>query len=209
MITRLSKDLDARTQYKLLAASIIPRAIAWITTLDENGHVNLAPFSFFSGVSNQKPLLSIAIIRAHGQPKDTAANLLATGEGVIHLVTTETAAQMNMTAASLPAGESEVATAGLHLTASTAVAAPSLQEALVRLEVKLYQHVPIEIAGAIATDLFILEVVAFQFDPSVFDPATAHLDVAALAPLARLAGPQYATLGPLFSMTRPDHSSLS
>ncbi len=71
-------DLDKKTMYKFISGSIIPRAIGWITTLDEKTEVvNAAPFSFTSGVSNQVPLLSMAILRgANGEPKDSARNLL-------------------------------------------------------------------------------------------------------------------------------------
>ncbi|MDN6334969.1 MAG: flavin reductase, partial [Lacticaseibacillus paracasei] len=89
MFNLAAADLSARDQYKLRAGSIIPRPIAWITTQNTTGLINLAPFSFTTGISNQLPLLSVAVLRDRGQAKDTAANLLARHEAVVHIVSAD------------------------------------------------------------------------------------------------------------------------
>lgn len=204
MFNLAAADLSARDQYKLLAGSIIPRPIAWITTQNTTGLINLAPFSFTTGISNQLPLLSVAVLRDRGQAKDTAANLLARHEAVVHIVSADLTKAMNQTAARLAPDQSELSLINLPLVASTDIQVPGLQAARVRFETKLYQYVPIRNAdGAILTDLFILEVHRFHFADTVLDPTTLHIDPTALTPIARLAGPTYAELGRTFTLRRP------
>lgn len=166
--------------------------------------INLAPFSFTTGISNQLPLLSVAVLRDRGQAKDTAANLLARHEAVVHIVSADLTKAMNQTAARLAPDQSELSLIDLPLVASTDIQVPGLQAARVRFETKLYQYVPIRNAdGDILTDLFILEVQRFHFADTVLDPTTLHIDPTALAPIARLAGPTYAELGRTFTLRRP------
>ena len=200
-------DLDKKTMYKFISGSIIPRAIGWITTLDEKMEVvNAAPFSFTSGVSNQVPLLSMAILRgANGESKDSARNLLEYKHGVVHIVSEDVVDAMNETSASLPADESEVAFAGLHLTNSKTVKTPGIKEAKIRMEVKVYDYHPVKNPdGDIVTDFFFLEVTDFYFDETIFDKEKEYIDVAALRPVARLAGPYYATLDEIYRKDRPN-----
>lgn len=205
MDTILAASLTPAAQYKLLSGTLIPRPIAWLTTESADHTVlNLAPFSFFTGVAKELPLVSVAILRRDGQPKDTAANLLATGETVIHLVNPPLAEAMNASAATLPPAESENQALALPLVASTIVKVPGLADAPARLEATVYQHVPIiHPSGAVMSDLFVLQLQAFHFAPGVYNAETVRIDPAALDPIARLAGPNYATLGPTFSLIRP------
>lgn len=200
-------DLDKKTMYKFISGSIIPRAIGWITTLDEKTEVvNAAPFSFTSGVSNQVPLLSMAILRgANGEPKDSARNLLEYKHGVFHIVSEDVVDAMNDTSAPLPADESEVVFAGLHLTDSKTVRTPGIKEAKIRMEVKVYDYHPVKSPdGDVVTDFFFLEVTDFYFDETIFDKEKEYIDVAALKPVARLAGPYYATLDEIYRKDRPN-----
>ena len=200
-------DLDKKTMYKFISGSIIPRAIGWITTLDEKTEVvNAAPFSFTSGVSNQVPLLSMAILRgANGEPKDSARNLLEYKHGVVHIVSEDVVDAMNDTSAPLLADESEVVFAGLHLTDSKTVKTPGIKEAKIRMEVKVYDYHPVRNPdGDIVTDFFFLEVTDFYFDETIFDKEKEYIDVAALKPVARLAGPYYATLDEVYRKDRPN-----
>lgn len=200
-------ELDKKTMYKFISGSIIPRAIGWITTLDEETKVvNAAPFSFTSGVSNQMPLLSMAILRgANGEPKDSARNLLNFKNGVVHIVSEDVSDAMNETSAPLPADESEITFAGLHLADSKTVKTPGIKEAKIRMEVKLYDYHPVkDPEGNIVTDFFFLEVTDFYFDETVFDKEKEYIDVTALKPVARLAGPYYATLNEIYRKDRPE-----
>lgn len=204
MINLSASELSPHEQYKLLSGSIIPRPIAWITTQNTAGLINLAPFSFTTGISNQLPLLSVAILRERQAPKDTAANLLARHEAVVHMVSTDLTKAMNQTAARLAPDQSELTLIDLPLIPSTEIQVPGLQAARIRFETSLYQYVPIRnAAGIIMTDLFILEIRQFHFAETVLDLSTLHVNPAALAPIARLAGPNYAELGRTFTLRRP------
>ncbi|AQG73969.1 hypothetical protein AWJ15_13670 [Lacticaseibacillus rhamnosus] len=204
MINLSASELSPHEQYKLLSGSIIPRPIAWITTQNTAGLINIAPFSFTTGISNQLPLLSVAILRERQAPKDTAANLLARHEAVVHMVSTDLTKAMNQTAARLAPDQSELTLIDLPLIPSTEIQVPGLQAARIRFETILYQYVPIrDAAGIIMTDLFILEIRQFHFAETVLDLPTLHVNTTALAPIARLAGPNYAELGRTFTLRRP------
>ncbi|AMV61959.1 Nitrilotriacetate monooxygenase component B [Pediococcus damnosus] len=206
MIAINSQDLSAKDAYKLISGTVIPRPIAWITTYNRKKDVvNLAPFSFFSGVAGKAPLVSVSVLRKdNGQMKDTARNLLDTKEGVVHVVSEGLVHQMNQTAASLDADETELANTNLEIVASKFVAVPGLQVAKVRFEVQVYQYVPIKDEhGQIITDMFILKVVEMYFDETVLNQDNHYIDAKALKPVARLAGPQYANLGETYRIMRP------
>ncbi|WP_143812800.1 flavin reductase family protein, partial [Listeria newyorkensis] len=94
MIRMDANELSPQDNYKFLSGAIIPRPIAFVTTVSENGVLNAAPFSFFNVVSSQPPIVSIAIQRDNGQMKDTARNILETGELVIHIVDEDLTAEM-------------------------------------------------------------------------------------------------------------------
>ncbi|GAF39648.1 hypothetical protein FC83_GL000811 [Agrilactobacillus composti DSM 18527 = JCM 14202] len=205
MIHYNQRDLSQLEQYKLLSGSVSPRPIAWITTLNTTTNVvNLAPFSFFSVASNQEPLLSIAILRKQGQPKDTAANLLENGQAVVHVVSSEFAEKMNQTAATLAPNASEAALIDAPLTASQSIEVPGLAEVKIRFETSVFEYVPLKNANqAVMTDLFILKVSDFYFDQSVFNPDNKHIRTEVLQPIGRLAGPNYVQVDHTFKMIRP------
>lgn len=199
------EELDNSRMYKMISGSIIPRAIGWITTLDEESEVvNAAPFSFTSGVSNEMPLISMAILRKDGEAKDSARNLLKYKNGVVHIVSEDIVDEMNETAANLKADESELDRTNLHLIPSTRVKTPGIKEAKIRMEVTVYDYHPVkDRAGKIVTDFFFLEVTDFHFDEAVFDVEKEYIRVEALQPVARLAGPYYATLDDVYRKDRP------
>ena len=199
------EELDNSRMYKMISGSIVPRAIGWITTLDEESKVvNAAPFSFTSGVSNEMPLISMAILRKDGEAKDSARNLLKYKNGVVHIVSADIVDEMNETAANLKADESELDRTNLHLIPSTRVKTPGIKEAKIRMEVTVYDYHPVkDRAGKIVTDFFFLEVTDFHFDEAVFDVEKEYISVEALQPVARLAGPYYATLDDVYRKDRP------
>ena len=199
------EELDNSRMYKMISGSIVPRAIGWITTLDEESKVvNAAPFSFTSGVSNEMPLISMAILRKDGEAKDSARNLFKYKNGVVHIVSADIVDEMNETAANLKADESELDRTNLHLIPSTRVKTPGIKEAKIRMEVTVYDYHPVkDRAGKIVTDFFFLEVTDFHFDEAVFDVEKEYIRVEALQPVARLAGPYYATLDDVYRKDRP------
>jgi flavin reductase (DIM6/NTAB) family NADH-FMN oxidoreductase RutF len=123
--------------YTMLASLITPRPIAWVTTLDENGAINAAPFSFFNAFGGDPPIVGFAPgDRDDGSPKDTPRNIRRTHEFVVNLVDEALAEAMNRTSASLPYGVSELESAGLTATKSSVVAPPRIGEAPASFECK-------------------------------------------------------------------------
>jgi flavin reductase (DIM6/NTAB) family NADH-FMN oxidoreductase RutF len=114
--------------YKLLTNLVVPRPIAWVTSVNAGGVINLAPFSFFNAVGVNPLYLIISIgINDAGEPKDTAKNILANGEFVVNLVTEELFDAMNISAADFPEGESELAAANLHAAPSVKIREPLIK----------------------------------------------------------------------------------
>ena len=137
-------ELLAKNAYRLLSSLVIPRPIAWVTTLNPDGSVNAAPFSYFNVMGSDPPLVVLGIAdKEKSTPKDTYVNLERTSECVIHMVSEAMAEQMNQTSAALPFGESETEAAHLALVPSAAVAPPRLAHAPAALEGRLNQIVHI------------------------------------------------------------------
>ena len=122
---------------------LIPRPIAWVSTRSKKGIDNLAPFSFYGGVSANPPIVSLGIGRRAGKHKDTAQNLIDTDECVIHLTSVELSEKVVKTSAELPPEDDEFETAGLEKIKSTDVKPPRLKDAKVALEGKLYRHLEV------------------------------------------------------------------
>ncbi|OJF91584.1 flavin reductase family protein [Alkalibacterium sp. 20] len=198
-------DISLKQQYKFLTGSVIPRPIAWITSLNESGDIiNLAPFSFFSVASNQVPLLSVSILRTDEKSKDTANNILNQKEAVVHIVSRPLTEEMNVTSAPLSPDKSELERTHLHLVDSNTVKVPGIKEALIRFETVLYQYIPIKNeSGEIVTDHFLLKVTDFHFDKEVFDSEKDYILADKLDPMARLSGMDYSALGDILSYDRP------
>ena len=198
-------DLSKKQEYKFLTGSVVPRPIAWITSLnEEDAIVNAAPFSFFSVASNQIPLLSVSILRTNENAKDTAQNIINQKEAVIHIVNHDLTKEMNETSAPMAPNESEMDRTGLTLIDSQSVKVPGIKEALIRFETTLYQHIPVkDEQGKVITDLFLLKVSDYHFDESVFDSEREYILPDKLYPIARLAGMEYSTIGEIFSLARP------
>ncbi|MCF2943148.1 flavin reductase family protein [Paenibacillus tarimensis] len=194
---------SGRDTYKLLIGSIIPRPIALVTTLSDNGAVNAAPFSFFSIVSSDPPLLSIAVQRRQGAMKDTARNALERRELVVHVVSEEIVEAVNQTAANLPPGDSELAAAGLTPVTSEAVKVPGVAEARIRMECCLEQAIELGDSGQPSCDLLIVRVKRIHIAEELYNEH-GHIDPGLLKPVSRMAGDDYALIGRVFSLKRPE-----
>lgn len=191
-----------RDNYKLLTGSIIPRPVAWVSTLAENGKVNAAPFSYFNIVTADPPMISVSVQRKQGVPKDTARNAVREGEFVVHIGDEQSVAKLNQTAASLPPDHSEVEHAGLTAIPSEVVRVPGIAEAKIRMECVLERLIPLGgTTDSPSTDLLIGRVVRFHIEEALLD----HGRILAheLQPVSRLAGSSYAKLGEAFSLERP------
>lgn len=200
-----AKSLSAKQSYKFLSGSIIPRPIAWVTTLNlERTVVNAAPFSFFNAAASDIPLVTLSILRRNGQIKDTAKNIIETKELVIHLVNDDVIESMNQTAASLTSDQSEIRINEIETIASKSVVVPGIKKAPIRMEAQLHQYVPIKNhEGQIITDLFVVEITDFYFDQDIFDEENEYILPEVFNPIARLAGNTYAHIEGLFDLKRP------
>lgn len=193
MISIDASSVSSKENYQLLTNSIIPRPIAFVTSLSQEGIVNAAPFSYFNIVASDPPLISISIQRKNGNiQKDTARNIQDHGEFVVH-VTDETIIQaVNQTSSNLPPNESEVESTGLNTIASEKVQVPGIQEAPIRMECILEQIITLGGSETSpACDLIIGKVVYY------------HIAEKAINPVSRLGGNQYSKLGEIFTLDRP------
>lgn len=127
-------ELAPRDRYKLLSGVIVPRPIAWVTTVGPEGGVNAAPFSFFNVMGSDPPVVVIGIGDREGEAKDTARNIATTREFVINLVDERTVAAMNESAGDYPYGVDELARAGLTAVPSSSVRPPRIAESPAHLE---------------------------------------------------------------------------
>ena len=196
------KQLSERDNYKFLIGSIIPRPIAFITSISEQGVVNAAPFSFFNIVSSNPPMISVSIQRKNGQMKDTARNIRSNKQFVVHIVDEENVEMVNETAANLPPEESEVTRAGFTLVESTKINVQGVKEAKVRFECEL--NTALELGGDgenPGCDLIIANVKYYHIEESIYEDG--RIDPHALAAISRLAGNDYAKVGEQFTMERP------
>ena len=147
--------LSKKDRYRLLIGAVVPRPIAWITTLGATGTVNLAPFSFFNGVTASPMVVSVAI--AHRDPlKDTLVNLRARREAVVHLAPPDLLAAVHHSGADYPSDVSEADVLGLALAPSTVVAPPRLVAAPIAMECHFLSETPV---GDPPTALCLLEIV--------------------------------------------------
>ncbi|MBD3921323.1 flavin reductase family protein [Paenibacillus sp. PR3] len=195
--------ITERDNYKLLIGSIIPRPIAFVTTLSEDGVLNAAPFSYFTILTANPPMIAVSVQRKAGERKDTSRNAIAKGEMVVHITDSSYLEQVNRTAANLPPEESEVTLTGLTPVPSERIAVPGIAEANIRMECVLEQAIPVGGSeGAPAADLLIGRIVQYHVSESVYD-GKGHIDPVALQPISRLAGDFYAKLGDVFVIERP------
>lgn len=197
-----AQSLTARENYKLLIGSIIPRPIAFVTTLNQDASVNAAPFSFFNIVNNHPPMIAIAVQRAGGKRKDTALNIERTGDFVVHITDEDNVQDINETAAPLAYGDSELSRTELSLLTSTTIKTPGIKDAKMRFECKLSQMI---LLGDVldGADLIIGEIVTYHIDDSIYE-GNFKINPHALQAVSSLAGNDYAKLGGIFTIDRPE-----
>lgn len=188
-------SLDAQSTYKLMTGVVVPRPIAWITSVSDRGIVNLAPFSCFTFVSNKPPMVGINIGRKAGQRKDTGANIHALGEFVVHIGDETLIEPIHLSAVEHAADVSEVELLGLHTTPSRRISVPRLREAPIALECRLHRAIEFGQTGA---EFFVGEVLLFHIRDGLC--VDGKIDTAQLRPICRLGGPNYARLGDIVSM---------
>lgn len=192
--------------YKLLAGSVVPRPIAWVSTVDGQGVRNLAPYSFFTVVSANPPVLCFCPsvrepkngLRA---VKDTLANIRETGEFVVNIVDEALVEAMNRSAAQVAPEEDEFLLAGVTAVEGVSVRVPRVAEAPVQMECRLRQIVEVS-ALPMGGSLVLGEVVQFHVSSAVLEPGL-HVSAEKLQAVGRLAGSDYIHIRDRFSLERP------
>jgi flavin reductase (DIM6/NTAB) family NADH-FMN oxidoreductase RutF len=192
-------SLSGPDLYRLLIACVVPRPIAWVSTLDAQGRSNLAPFSFFAGVSAHPPIVMISVGRARGRRKDTAENLLATREAVVHIAPRRLAQAMVTTSADVPHEVDEFELAGLAKEPSVDVRPPRVAAAPLAMETVLDRHLE---AGDDPNDVFLLRIVRFHVAEDILDAAN-RPDPRKLDATGRLGGDGYCASNDVFTIPRP------
>jgi len=193
---------DVVAVYRALVGVVTPRPIAWVSTLDGQGRVNLAPFSFFNAFGANPPVVVFSpTLRRDGSKKDTLLNLEVVPEFVLNAAVEDLAAQVNSTSTELPRGRSEAEYAGLTLNPSTKVRPPRVAESPVHLECRVCQIMSIG-DGPIAANLVIGEVLLIHVEDRVLD-SQGQIDPRKLRTIARLGGSSYCRSTDLFEMERP------
>lgn len=171
--------------YKLLVSTVVPRPIAWVTTLDTEGRVNAAPYSFFNAMANDPAVVCIGIGPKKGELKDTGENIRRTGQFVVNLVSEETAQAMNVTAIDVDPGVDELAMAGLTPLVSTRVKPPRIAESPVSMECERLAVVEVGNGRAVVLG----KVLAMHVrDDCVLDPAKCYIDTPKLGLIGRMHG---------------------
>ena len=186
--------------YMILAGLVTPRPIALTTTVDREGRVNAAPFSFFNLLGDSPPIVGLCPgDRSPGVPKDTARNIRLTHEFVVNLVDEDLAEKMNLCAAGLPPGENELLHAGLTAIPSSVVTPPRIAEAPASLECR--SHSIVEIGD---NRLIIGEVLRVHVREGILDPQTWLIRSGAYLPIGRMQSPHwYCRTRDIFEMQRP------
>lgn len=185
MLFDLTK-LKPEDQYKLLASTVVPRPIAWVVTLNPEGRLNAAPFSFFNVFGAGPPILCLGIgARRPGDPKDTGENIRLTGEFVVNLVAHENAEAMNVTAIEFGPEVDELAEARLTTLPSEKIRPPRIAESPVAMECERLATVELGNDRALVMGRVLMMHVR---DDAVLDAAKCYIDTPALKLIGRMHG---------------------
>ncbi|WP_077211675.1 flavin reductase family protein [Bacillus dakarensis] len=196
-------ELQHQDRYKLLIGSIVPRPIAFVSTLGKHGP-NLAPFSFFTGVSVDPPMVGFTSMPGPYGPKDTQLNIQETGEFVVNIVSSSFLEKMNITAADSPIGVNEFELAGLQEKESISVKPPRVAESKIHLECKLHKIVEL---GEGPNAFIIGEVVLFHIDDDIMMDRH-RIRWEGLEPVGRMAGNLYTVCDNVISIKRKRYQDL-
>ena len=195
-------ELQARDVYRLLVGAVVPRPIAFVSSVNKQGAVNLAPFSFFNAVSSKPACLAFSIARkADGSKKDTLRNIEETAQFVVNSASLWLAEPLVLCGAEFPYGVSEFEKSGLTALPAVRVRPPRVKEAAVHFECELYRLVEIGDGSPGSGALVIGRIVLMHIYKQAYKNGA--IDFRELKPLARLGGIGYAQLGDCFELQVP------
>jgi len=202
-LDQVAKDIA----YKLLVSTVMPRPIAWVVTKSKDGHVNCAPYSFFNAMGSAPPTLAIGMVTGQDRGfKDSAQNIMDTGEFVVNLVPERLVEQMNITAVNAPNGMNELELAELDTAPSQHIQPPRIAQSPVAFECESISNV---VTGPNQT-VVIGRVLAVHIDDDcILDPEKAYVDTAKLDLVGRSVGSDYVRSHDIFSLDRPIWSEWS
>jgi flavin reductase (DIM6/NTAB) family NADH-FMN oxidoreductase RutF len=193
------RSISAQNRYKLLVSLIVPRPIAWVSTCNPNGSINVAPFSFFNAIGSDPALIVLGIGDHADRPKDTAVNIEKTSEFVVNLVTESQAQSMSDSATDFPPDVSEVEELGLQTASSSRVTPPRIVGSPAALECKLERILTIGQNRIVIGEV----LVAWVEDQFVMDFNKAYIDTNAFKLIGRMNGPGgYASTRDTFQIDR-------
>jgi len=182
--------------YQFMIGVVVPRPIAFVSTVSAEGRLNVAPFSFFNAIASQPPLIGISINRRGGEPKDTLRNIQATGEFVVNTVNEPLGARMVQASGDWAADVSEFEVTRLTPVPSDVVKPPRVGESPVSLECRLHQAIEM------GNTVFVVgEILRAHVKDEVLTDG--RVDIAKLRPLARLGGDGYSVVRDVIHMSRP------
>jgi flavin reductase (DIM6/NTAB) family NADH-FMN oxidoreductase RutF len=187
--------LDAETAYRLITGVVVPRPIAWVTSLSATGVLNLAPFSAFTFVSPKPPMLAISVGRKGGIYKDTAQNILNNEEYVVHIADSSLMKAVHESSTEHPPDVSEVEELRLSTLPGERIKVPRLAAAPVAMECRFRQCLEF---GETRSRLIVGEVLVFHIRDGLLN--NGKIETEALDPIARIAGPRYAKLGEIVTL---------
>jgi len=187
--------------YKLMIGLIVPRPIAFVSTLSGAGIRNLAPFSFFTGICSNPPVICFSCARTRdAQKKDTLRNVEETAEFVVNVVSEEFAPQMNICSSAFPPEVDEFAASGLTPVPSDLVKPPRVAESRAAMECRLLQIVEVS-SQPLGGSLVLGEVLRFHIDDPLFDDF--KVDADGLNAIGRMGGASYSRTRDRFDLERP------
>jgi flavin reductase (DIM6/NTAB) family NADH-FMN oxidoreductase RutF len=192
-------ELHPRDAYRLLISVVVPRPIAWVSTVGADGSLNLAPFSFFNAVGGTPPTVMVSVGQRAGVPKDTLRNVQETGEFVVHIVNEELAERMNQTSGEWSYDVDEFELAGLTTLPSTNVRPLRVAEAPIAMECRLTQIVPVQDTHY---TMVLGQVLRYHIREELLGPDM-RVKAMQLRSIARLGGDEYTAIDRVFMMERP------
>lgn len=195
------KELEQSAIYKLLTGSVIPRPIGWISTIDEEGINNLAPFSYFNILGDDPPHVMFSTRRDNNSNKDTLNNVLKNKQFVVNMVTESVAEAMNTTASSVSSDIDEFELANVTPISSKLIKPMRVKESPIHFECEMVHHYFLENHNQGGACIVIGRIVMMHFDDTILLD-NYKINMGNYKPVSRLAGSNYSKIGEIFSIKR-------